>query len=274
MLIQSLLFFFFIAFRFNQLQGLDGVCAVKAFCNSSFSTNTDDVKSVHVVLTGNGKPCFGHCTCTVGLRKDCAHVGALLYVLCGYVAEGFTELPADLACTDIPCPWAEPKGSHCDPKLAEDINICKAKFGKELPKKKFKPSPSVAERKYSFSFEEDDDFERKIKLKNDLLTANERSILPPVFHLITRKLPNEQESDQQSSQELRREMQDIDLAHALEVEVETSTKIKLPVHTQASAVNNLGQCSRDHKSSAIYSIISPPKAQPVSLPEIRDRVER
>ena len=232
------------------------------------------MKSVHVVLTDNGKPCFGHCTCTVGLRKDCAHVGALLYVLCEIVAEGLTELPADPACTDIPCPWAEPKGSHCDPKLAEDINIYKAKFGKEPPKKKFKPSPSVAERKYSFNFEEDKDFERKIKLKNDLLTANERSTLPPVFHLITGKLPNQQESGQQSSQELRHEMQDIDLAHAFEVEVETSTKMELPVHTRASAVNNIGQCSKAHKSSAIDSIISPPKQQPVSLPEIKDRVER
>ena len=69
-------------------------------------------------------------------------------------------------------------------------------------------------------------------------------------------------------------MQDIDLAHALEVEVETSTKIELPVHTQASAVNNLGQCSKAHKSSAIDSIISPPKQQPVSLTEIKDRAER
>ena len=192
---------------------MDGVCAVKAFCNPSFSTNADDVKSAHVVLTDNGKPCFGHCTCTVGLRKDCAHVGALWYVLCEIVAEGLTELPADPACTDILCPWAEPKGSHCDPKFAEDINICKAKFGKEPPKKKFKPSPSVAERKYSFTFEEDKDFERKIKLKNDLLITNERSFLPPVFHLITGKLPNELESVQQSSQELSHEMQDIDLAH-------------------------------------------------------------
>ena len=253
---------------------MDGVCAVKAFCNPSFSTNADDVKSVHVVLTDNGKPCFGHCTCTVGLRKDCAHVGALLYVLCEIVAEGLTELPADPACTDIPCPWVEPKGSHCDPKFAEDINIYKAKFGKEPPKKKFKPSPSVAERKYSFTFEEDKDFERKIKLKNDLLITNERSSLPPVFHLITGKLPNELESVQQSSQEPSHEMQDIDLAHALEVEVETSTKIELPVHTQASAVNNLGQCSKAHKSSAIDSIISPPKQQPVSLTEIKDRAER
>ena len=253
---------------------MDGVCAVKAFCNPSFSTNADDVKSVHVVLTDNGKPCFGHCTCTVGLRKDCAHVGALLYVLCEIVAEGLTELPADPACTDIPCPWAEPKGSHCDPKFAEDINIYKAKFGKEPPKKKFKPSPSVAERKYSFTFEEDKDFERKIKLKNDLLIANERSSLSPVFHLITGKLPNELESVQQSSQELSHEMQDIDLAHASEVEVEASTKIELPVHTQATAVNNLGQGSKAHKSSAIDSIISPPKQQPVSLTEIKDRAER
>ena len=231
------------------------------------------MKSVHVVLTDNGKPCFGHCTCTVGLRKHCAHVGALLYVLCETVAEGLSELPADPACTDIPCPWAEPKGSHCDPKFAEDMNIYKAKFGKEPPKKKFKPSPSVSERKYSFNFEEDKDFERKIKFTNDL-TANECSTLPPVFHLITGKLPNEQESGHQSSQELRHEMRGIDLAHALEVGVETSRKIELPVHIRGSADHNLGQCSKAHKSSAIDSIISSPQQQPVSLPEIKDRVKR
>ena len=123
----------------------------------------------------------------------------------------------------------------------------------EPPKKKFKPTPSVAERKYSFNFEEDKDFERKIILKNGLLIANERSSLPPVFHLITGKLPNELESVQHNSQELRHEMQDIDLAHAFEVEVETSTKIELPVHTQASAVNYLGQRSKAHKSSALIA---------------------
>ena len=152
-------------------------------------------------------------------------------------------------------------------------NIYKAKFGKEPPKKKLKPSPLVAERKYSFNFEEDKDFERKTKIKNDLPIANECSSLPPVFHLITGKLPNELESVQQSSQ-LSHEMKDIDLAHALEVEVETSTKVELPVHTQASAVNNLGQCSKAHKFSAVDSIISPPKQQPVSLTEIKDPVER
>ena len=95
-----------------------------------------------------------------------------------------------------------------------------------------------------------------------------------MHNTVTGKLPNKQESGQQSSQELRHEMQDIDLAHALEVEVETSRKIELPVHTQASAVNNLGQCSKAHKSSAIDSIISSPAQQPVSLPEIKDHVER
>ena len=92
--------------------------------------------------------------------------------------------------------------------------------------------------------------------------------------MLTGKLPNEQESVQQSSQELRHEMQDIELAHALEVEVETSTKIELQVHTRASAVNNCGQYSKAHKYSAIDNIISPPKQQPVSLSEIKDRVER
>jgi len=69
-------------------------------------------------------------------------------------------------------------------------------------------------------------------------------------------------------------MQDIDLAYALEVEVETSTKIESSIHTQASAVNNLGQCSKVHNSSAIDSIISPPKQQPLSLTDIKDRVEK
>lgn len=114
MLPQTNMLNLFVEFRFhcNQLQGLDGVYAVKAFCNTSFSTNTDDVKSVQVVLNDNGKSCFSQCTCTVGLWNDCAHVSALLYVLCEIVVEGPTDLPADQACTDILCPWAEPKGSH------------------------------------------------------------------------------------------------------------------------------------------------------------------
>ena len=66
-----------------------------------------------------------------------------------------------------------------------------------------------------FNFEGNEDFERKIKLKNDVLIANERFTLPPVFHLLTGKLPNEQGSVQQSSQELRHEMQDIDLNSSL-----------------------------------------------------------
>ena len=84
--------------------------------------------------------------------------------------------------------WSESKGSHRDPKLAEEIHIYQSKFGQEPPKKKQKPSPSVTERIYSFHLDDNKDFERKIKLKNDLLTADELSSLPPVFLLITGKL--------------------------------------------------------------------------------------
>lgn len=70
--------------------------------------------------------------------------------------------------------------------------------------------------------------------------------LPLVFHLIAGKLPNEQESVQQSSQELIHEMQDIDL-------------INVPKLTNISAID---------------SITSAPKQQHVSFPEIKDRVQR
>ena len=66
-------------------------------------------------------------------------------------------------------------------------------------------SPSVAEIIYSFHLDGNKDFGRKVKLKNDLLPANELSSLPPEFHLITGKLANEHVSYEQNFKELHLE---------------------------------------------------------------------
>ena len=108
------------------------LCAIRAFINPSFSTDADETKLAHIVLErSTAKPVFTHCTCTVGLRKDCSHVGAVLFVLCDIVAEGHEEIPADPTCTEIKCKWSNPKGANCEPKLVEDLHIYKAKFGTE-----------------------------------------------------------------------------------------------------------------------------------------------
>ena len=39
-------------------------------------------------------------------------------------------------------------GAKVEPVLVEDINFYKAKFGKEPPRKKVKPSPAVTEKHY------------------------------------------------------------------------------------------------------------------------------
>lgn len=39
-------------------------------------------------------------------------------------------------------------GAKVEPLLVEDINFYKAKFGKEPPHKKVKPSPAVTEKHY------------------------------------------------------------------------------------------------------------------------------
>lgn len=64
-------------------------------------------------------------------------------------------------------------------------------FGKEFLKKKFKFLFLVVERKYFFNFEGNEDFERKIKFKNDVFIVNECFILLFVFYLLIGKLLNE-----------------------------------------------------------------------------------
>ena len=65
------------------------------------------------------------------------------------------------------------------------MNFYKAKFGKEPPTKKLKPSPSVTEKYYGV-----DDFTKhiindfKLNLKRDIYLANQGKPLPPVFYLL------------------------------------------------------------------------------------------
>ncbi|XP_029179938.2 uncharacterized protein LOC114947454 [Acropora millepora] len=58
-------------------------------CNPSFSTDNEESKAMYLVLeTSTNNPVYSYCTCTVGLRGDCSHIGALMFVLSDIVAEG------------------------------------------------------------------------------------------------------------------------------------------------------------------------------------------
>lgn len=86
------------------------LCAIQASVNPSFSSDPNETKLVYIILQrSSAKPVYTHCTCTVGLRIDCSHVGAVLFVLCDVIAEGCEELPADPTCTDMKCKWTDPK---------------------------------------------------------------------------------------------------------------------------------------------------------------------
>ena len=119
------------------------LCAIRAAVNPSFSTDQDETKLVYIILQrSSAKPVYTQCTCTAGLRKDCSHIGAVLFLLCDIIAEGHEELPADPTCTDMKCKWTDPKGANCEPKMVEDLHICKAKFGTKSSSKIVKPSAS------------------------------------------------------------------------------------------------------------------------------------
>ena len=113
----------------------------------------------------SAKPVFTHCSCTVGLRKDCSHIGAVLFVLCDVLAEGHEELPADSTCTDMKCKETDLKGTHCQPKMVENTQIYKAKFGTEPSPKAIKPSVSLAGQLFKFHISEEKNLERNLRLK-------------------------------------------------------------------------------------------------------------
>ena len=275
-------FFIFFSSRFQVLP-CKKLCAIRGFVNPSFSTDANDVKLVHIILSSNtAEPVFTHCSCTVGLRGDCSHVGALLFVVCDIVAEGLQELPADQTCTDVKCKWSDPKGANCEPKLVEELYIYKAKCGSNPHQleKKMKPSACLADKVYSNCLNEDEKMVRRCRLKNDILMANKRDCLPPVFHLIepagtapssdefllsssdpggATLRPGAQETnpDQVEHQGV---ITDIDIPYSLEVTVEEEV-------SEPADKKQISQPKLPSHPTCTYN-------EPLSLTNIRERAER
>ena len=246
------------------------LCAIRAFINPSFSTDADETKLAHIVLErSTAKPVFTHCTCTDGLRKDCSHVGAVLFVLCDIVAEGHEEIPADPTCTKIKCKWSNPKGANCEPKLVEDLHIYKAKFGTEPAAKGIKPSASFADKLFKFDISAAEHLERKMRLKNDILSANKRDCLPPIFHLIGAPTTNSTSTTCDFNQDTDRgegPVNNIDVPFCLEVEIEET---ECRVHEETTQL-----LTASKSCEQLEDLISPPKCQPVSLTEIKERADK
>ncbi len=96
---------------YHKLPDHPSFTALQSLCNPSQSTSSDSVKLLFVILESeSGDPVGGFCTCTAGRSQSCAHIGAALFSLAGFVASGKARLPDDPSCTDIPCYWSGSKG--------------------------------------------------------------------------------------------------------------------------------------------------------------------
>lgn len=253
------------------------LCAIQAAVNPSFSTDQDETKLVYIILQrSSAKPVYTHCTCTVGLRKDCSHIGAVLFLLCDIIAEGHEELPVDPTCTDMKCKWTDPKGANCEPKMVEDLHIYKAKFGTKPSSKIVKPSASFANKVFKCDISQDKRLEKKLKLKNDILIANQRDSIPPIFHLIGMPSQNGQNTESQNNCEPTldtpcegEQLNDIDLPYCMEIELQETVSFTCQESDQNSSV------SKSHRNIEVGDeLISPPKYQPVSLSEIKERADK
>ena len=113
-------------------------------------------------------------------------------------------------------------GAKVEPVLVEDINFYKARFGKEPPCKKVKPSPAVTEKHYGIDNPTKLTIEQhKINLKRNIYLANQGNSLPPIYHILgnktdthpsvaaTHELPHTMEAD------------DINIVYSHEIEVRT-----------------------------------------------------
>ena len=116
-------------------------------------------------------------------------------------------------------------GAKVEPVLVEDINFYKAKFGKEPPCKKVKPSPAVTEKHYGIDNLTKLTIEQhKINLKRNIYLANQGNSLPPIYHILgnktdthpsvaaTHELPHTMEAD------------DINIVYSHEIEVITDAE--------------------------------------------------
>ncbi|XP_022799017.1 uncharacterized protein LOC111337053, partial [Stylophora pistillata] len=226
--------------------------ALRGICNPSFSTDQEESKVTYVVLeTQSSKPVFCQCTCTIGLRGDCSHVGAILFTLCDVVAEGKQHLPPDPTCTDLPCSWSDPKGAKVEPVIVEDINFYKAKVGKEPPTKKFHPSPSVTEGFYGTTQHDKRTMdELKMNLKRDLFYANHGNPMPPIFYILAQKDTLPQLPLQQELPDFL-PVDDPHLAYSFNVDIEDVT---------------------EHEND-VREIVSPIKSNPASLHDITSKAD-
>ena len=65
----------------------------------------------------------------------------------------------------------------------ENINFYKARFGKEPPLKKLRPTPAVTEQYYGIG-DEDKQEEQKMNLKKNIYEANQGNLLPPIYYIL------------------------------------------------------------------------------------------
>ncbi|XP_028410620.1 uncharacterized protein LOC114533310 [Dendronephthya gigantea] len=244
--------------KVHSLPEYENMWVLRGCCNPSFSTDPEEMKTMYVVMhMETSKPLFAYCTCTVGLRGNCSHVGALLFVLADIIAEGKVQIPSDPTCTDLPCSWTEPKGAKVKPPMVENINIYKAKVGEQPPEKKFRPSLAITEDLYKNSDENPlTKEERKSNLRQAILEANMGKPMPPIVYLLSKV---ENDSAQPASEcnlpdVYICENYDASLAICCDIEVQTSS--------YANADNN-----------EIEEILKHNLGNTICLQEIREKAE-
>lgn len=164
------------------------------------------------------------------------------------------------------------------------MNFYKAKFGKEPPKKKVKPSPAVTEKHYGIDSTSKLNIEaHKLNLKKNIYLANQGNPLPPVYHIIGSKsadppsaVPTHNLPDVMAPDHI-----DITYSYEVEVETEKDKEVKLispiknhpaslhDILSQAEAIiekisvddekiKEIEKCTRDQsKNSEWYSYRSP-----------------
>ena len=198
-----------------------------------------------------------------------------MFVLCDLIAEGHEELPADPTCTDMKCKLTDLKGANCEPKMVVDLHIYKAKFGTEPSSKTIKPSVRFADKEFKYDISQDKSLEKKLKLKNDILIANQRDSIPLIFHLIDMPSQNGQNAESQNCEPTidtpweGEQLNDTYLPYCMEIELQETVSLTCQESDQNSSV------SKSHHNREVRNeLISPPKCQPVSQSEIKERGDK
>jgi hypothetical protein len=72
----------------------------------------------------SGEVTYGSCSCKAGKGGCCKHVAAVLFQIIDYIQLELTEVPDDLACTQVLQQWRVPKNNEVDePILYEDMKF-------------------------------------------------------------------------------------------------------------------------------------------------------